>query len=192
MGRVRIHVQASCCKWDGTTQLLNLFTSNDLATCAVMSDSNEDVRGVLRLPVNPLEIIIARESSRRARSGKLSCKHEEGIVWLISSDPFRGTALWRTTAGPPSWQAVGISTLKYYVVHRVCEELKSNGFSDFRGKYVNSGQTRGKSQPPSWRGNKKHRLFCKGVLHSLFSMLFSVAWLFRPLVTCGKDRKHIK
>lgn len=62
MIRVQIHVQA-CCKWDGTTQLLNLFTTNDLATYAVMSDTNEDVRGVLWLPVNPLEIIIARESS---------------------------------------------------------------------------------------------------------------------------------
>lgn len=53
----------SCCKRDGMTEVLNLFASNDLATCAVMSDTNEDVRGVLGLPVNPLEIIIARESS---------------------------------------------------------------------------------------------------------------------------------
>lgn len=66
MGKVQIHAQAGC-KWDGTTQLLNLFASNDLATCAVMSDTNEDVRGVLWLPVNPLEIITARESSHNSK-----------------------------------------------------------------------------------------------------------------------------
>lgn len=63
MGRVQARVQA-CCKWGGTTQLLYLFTSNDLGTCAVMSDTNEDIRGVLWLTINPLEIIIARESSK--------------------------------------------------------------------------------------------------------------------------------
>lgn len=38
------------CTWDGMTRLLNLFASNDLATFAVMSDTNEGVRSVSRLP----------------------------------------------------------------------------------------------------------------------------------------------
>lgn len=49
MGKVQIHVQAHC-TWDGMTRLLNLFASNDLATFAVMSDTNEGVRSVSRLP----------------------------------------------------------------------------------------------------------------------------------------------
>lgn len=36
--------------WDGMTRLINLFASNDLATFAVMSDTNEGVRSVSRLP----------------------------------------------------------------------------------------------------------------------------------------------
>jgi len=66
VGKVQIHAQA-CCKWDGTTELLNFFASNDPATCAVMSDTNEDVRGVLWLTVNPLKIIVSRESSHKSK-----------------------------------------------------------------------------------------------------------------------------
>lgn len=79
----------SCCKWDGTTQLLNLFASNDLATCAVMSDINEDVRGVLWLPVNPLEIIIARESSSNSKIQETELPAwGRNILWLVLSEGF--------------------------------------------------------------------------------------------------------
>lgn len=43
--------------WDGgMTPQLRLFPPTDLESRAGMSDANEDVRGVLQLPGNPLEM----------------------------------------------------------------------------------------------------------------------------------------
>lgn len=59
--------------------------------------------------------------------------------------------------GPPSCQAVRTSPLKYWVVHRGCELLKSNGFSNLRGKCDISRQLRGESQPPNHDKRKRYK-----------------------------------